>query len=67
MPDGPSPLLETHRFLRRGPISEERWSQLVAMDRDWERSYCGRWQHDKTVRSTHLSAGVGLSARGLAG
>ena len=48
-----SPLLEAHRFLRRGPVSEEGWSQLVAKDRDWERSYRGRWAHDKVVRSTH--------------
>ena len=34
-------LLGAHRFLRRGPISEENWSQLVAKDRDWERSYRG--------------------------
>jgi nitrate reductase alpha subunit len=47
------PLLEAHRFLRRGPVSEEGWSQLVAKDRDWERSYRGRWAHDKIVRSTH--------------
>ena len=46
-------LLATHRFLRRGPVSEEGWSQLVAKDRDWERSYRGRWAHDKVVRSTH--------------
>jgi nitrate reductase alpha subunit len=48
-----SPLLETHRFLRRGPVNAEGWSQLVAKDRDWERSYRGRWAHDKVVRSTH--------------
>ena len=35
------PLLEAHRFLRRGPVSEENWSQLVAKDRDWETSYRG--------------------------
>jgi len=46
-------LLEAHRFLRRGPVNEEGWSQLVAKDRDWERSYRGRWAHDKVVRSTH--------------
>ncbi|MGH2892525.1 MAG: hypothetical protein ACRDPM_04545, partial [Solirubrobacteraceae bacterium] len=46
------PLLDAHRFLRRGPVSEEGWSQLVAKDRDWERSYRGRWAHDKVVRST---------------
>ena len=45
-------LLTTHRLLRRGPISEEGWSQLVAKGREWE-SYRGRWQHDKVVRSTH--------------
>ena len=44
---------ETHRFLRRGPVKAEGWSQLVAKDRDWERSYRGRWAHDKVVRSTH--------------
>ncbi len=53
MADRASPLLEAHRFLRRGPVSEEGWSQLVAKDRDWERSYRGRWAHDKVVRSTH--------------
>ena len=46
-------LLAAHRFLRRGPVSEEGWSQLVAKNRDWERSYRGRWAHDKVVRSTH--------------
>src|SRR5450755_3165575 len=46
-------LLPAHRFLRRGPVSEEGWSQLVAKDRAWERSYRGRWAHDKVVRSTH--------------
>jgi len=48
-----SPLLEPHRFLRRGPVNTEGWSQLVAKDRDWERSYRGRPAHDKAVRSTH--------------
>jgi nitrate reductase alpha subunit len=46
-------LLEAHRFLRRGPVNAEGWSQLVGKDRDWERSYRGRWAHDKVVRSTH--------------
>jgi nitrate reductase alpha subunit len=46
-------LLDAHRFLRRGPVNKEGWSQLVAKDRDWERSYRGRWAHDKVVRSTH--------------
>jgi nitrate reductase / nitrite oxidoreductase, alpha subunit len=46
-------LLEAHRFLRRGPVNAEGWSQLVAKDRQWERSYRGRWAHDEVVRSTH--------------
>ncbi len=48
-----SALLEAHRFLRRGPVNADGWSQLVAKDRAWERSYRGRWAHDKVVRSTH--------------
>ena len=32
-------------------MNAEGWSQLVAKDRDWERSYRGRWAHDKVVRS----------------
>jgi nitrate reductase alpha subunit len=48
-----NPLLEAHRFLRRGPVNAEWWSQLVAKDREWERSYRGRWAHDMVVRSTH--------------
>ena len=48
-----SAMLTAHRLLRRGPVSEEGWSQLVAKGRDWERSYRGRWAHDKVVRSTH--------------
>jgi nitrate reductase / nitrite oxidoreductase, alpha subunit len=48
-----SALLEAHQFLRRGPVNAEGWSQLVGKDRDWERSYRGRWAHDKVVRSTH--------------
>ena len=46
-------MLEAHRFLRRGPTNAEGWSQLVAKGRAWERSYRGRWAHDKVVRSTH--------------
>jgi len=53
MAERPNPLLEAHRFLRRGPTNAENWTQLVAKDRDWERSYRGRWAHDKVVRSTH--------------
>ncbi|MGH2835190.1 MAG: nitrate reductase subunit alpha, partial [Solirubrobacteraceae bacterium] len=49
----PNPLLELHRYLRRGPVNAEGWSQLVSKDREWERSYRGRWAHDKVVRSTH--------------
>jgi nitrate reductase / nitrite oxidoreductase, alpha subunit len=48
-----SPRLEAHRFLRRGPVNAEGWSQLVAKNSAWERSYRGWWAHDKVVRSTH--------------
>src|SRR5262249_39992400 len=48
-----NPLLGAHRFFRRGPVSTEGWSQLVARNRDWESLYRDRWQHDKVVRSTH--------------
>ena len=46
-------VLGVHRFLRRGPLNAEGWSMLVSKDRAWERSYRGRWAHDKVVRSTH--------------
>jgi len=48
-----NPLLEAHRFFRRGPVSAEGWSQRVAEGREWESFYRDRWQHDKVVRSTH--------------
>ncbi len=53
MADQPKPLLDAHRLLRRGPTNEEGWSQLVSKNRDWEKSYRGRWEHQKVVRSTH--------------
>jgi nitrate reductase alpha subunit len=53
MVDVKRPLLEVHQFFRRGPVSAEGWSQLVAKDRNWESFYRDRWQHDKIVRSTH--------------
>ncbi len=46
-------LLPAHRYLRRGPVSAERWSQLVAKGRQSESFYRERWQHDQVVRSTH--------------
>jgi nitrate reductase / nitrite oxidoreductase, alpha subunit len=48
-----SSLLPAHRYLRRGPVSAEGWSQLVAKGRQSESFYRERWQHDKVVRSTH--------------
>ena len=48
-----SGLLRAHEFFRRGPVSEEGWSQLTAKNREWESFYRDRWQHDKVVRSTH--------------
>lgn len=55
-----NPLLEAHRFLRRGPVNAEGWSQLVAKDRDWERSYRGRW---RTTRSSVPRTGSIARAR----
>jgi nitrate reductase alpha subunit len=48
-----APLLEAHRFFRRGPVNAEGWSQLIGRGREWESFYRDRWQHDKVVRSTH--------------
>ncbi|HEX5468222.1 MAG TPA: nitrate reductase subunit alpha [Gaiellaceae bacterium] len=48
-----SSLLPAHRFFRRGPVSAEGWSQLVAKGRESESFYRERWQHDRVVRSTH--------------
>ncbi|HET6684026.1 MAG TPA: nitrate reductase subunit alpha [Gaiella sp.] len=48
-----SSLAPAHRYLRRGPVSAEGWSQLVAKGRGSESFYRERWQHDKVVRSTH--------------
>jgi nitrate reductase alpha subunit len=48
-----SSLQSVHRFFRRGPVSAEGWSQLVAKGREAEAFYRERWQHDRVVRSTH--------------
>ena len=48
-----STLRPAHRFLRRGPVSAEGWSQLVSKGREAESFYRERWQHDRIVRSTH--------------
>ena len=46
-------LLDAHEFFRRGPVSAEGWSQVVAKGRESDSFYRERWQHDKVVRSTH--------------
>jgi nitrate reductase / nitrite oxidoreductase, alpha subunit len=49
-----SRLLDRFTFFRR---TEETFSQghgaVTNEDRAWEEAYRARWQHDKTVRSTH--------------
>lgn len=34
-------------------VSHDRHSETTAQSSDWEEFYCGRWAHDKQVRSTH--------------
>lgn len=53
MPEATNPLLRGMQYLRRGEPRSGGHSELNARDRDWERAYRERWQHDKVVRSTH--------------
>ncbi|PLR78076.1 nitrate reductase subunit alpha [Bacillus sp. V3-13] len=46
-------LFKRLRYFRPVETYSEGWSQLSAEDRDWERVYRQRWQHDKVVRTTH--------------
>lgn len=40
-------------YLRRGPRINEQWTELSNRPRAWEDMYRSRWQHDRSVRSTH--------------
>ncbi len=47
------PLLKRLRFFRPSERYSDGWSQLQPQDREWEKVYRRRWQHDKVVRTTH--------------
>lgn len=49
----PSRLLKRLRFFKPLEKYSDGWSQLDSQDREWEKVYRNRWQHDKVVRSTH--------------
>jgi nitrate reductase / nitrite oxidoreductase, alpha subunit len=46
-------LLQHLKFLKRGERINDGWTEESPRDRDWEKIYRNRWQHDKVVRSTH--------------
>ena len=47
-------LLEKLNFFTKKSVSFSKGhGQLVDMNRNWEKAYRQRWQHDKIVRSTH--------------
>ncbi|NRD79646.1 nitrate reductase subunit alpha [Bacillus sp. BRMEA1] len=48
-----SPLINRLRYLTPIEKQSNNHSQTTYENRDWERAYRGRWQHDKVVRSTH--------------
>lgn len=48
-----SPLTKKLRFFRPLEKYSEGWSELSPKDREWEKIYRNRWQHDKVVRTTH--------------
>ena len=48
-----SPLLKKLRFFRPVEKYSDGWSELSPKDREWEKLYRRRWQHDKVVRTTH--------------
>ncbi|WP_374724079.1 nitrate reductase subunit alpha [Calidifontibacillus erzurumensis] len=41
------------KFFRPIESYSENWSQLTEGNREWEKIYRDRWQHDKVVRTTH--------------
>lgn len=46
-------ILQHLRHLKSGNKINQNWSEESPRDRDWEKLYRDRWQHDKVVRSTH--------------
>ncbi|MEH7013411.1 nitrate reductase subunit alpha [Neobacillus niacini] len=45
--------LKRLRYFKPIDTLSDGWSQLSAGDREWEKMYRQRWQHDKVVRTTH--------------
>ncbi|MGD8190985.1 nitrate reductase subunit alpha [Brevibacillus ginsengisoli] len=41
------------RFFQPSERYSNGWSELAPQDREWEKVYRRRWQHDKVVRTTH--------------
>ncbi len=41
------------RFFKSSEKLSNNWSQVEVGDREWEKIYRDRWQHDKVVRTTH--------------
>lgn len=48
-----SSIMKKLRFLKPNEHYSNGWSELSKQDRDWEKLYRRRWQHDKVVRTTH--------------
>ncbi|KXG43859.1 nitrate reductase subunit alpha [Tepidibacillus decaturensis] len=48
-----SPLWKKLRFFQPKEQYANGWSELTSQDREWEKLYRNRWQHDKVVRTTH--------------
>ena len=48
-----SPLRKRLRFFQPSERYANGWSELSVRDREWEKLYRKRWQHDKVVRTTH--------------
>lgn len=53
MPNKKSPLWNKLHFFRPIEHSSDNWSSLSYSDREQEQLYRCRWQHDKSVRTTH--------------
>lgn len=48
-----SPFLKKLRFFQPSERYSNGWSEMSPNDREWEKVYRRRWQHDKVVRTTH--------------
>jgi nitrate reductase / nitrite oxidoreductase, alpha subunit len=45
--------LKRLRYFKPIDTLSDGWGQLSTGDREWEKMYHQRWQHDKVVRTTH--------------